>query len=277
LSSLGTDSPTVATASTNNDSSDEPANKNSGHKPDIDAGNDNNKRFSFKKIVSLEVKADLTEAKNTVKRATMRAKFIAYIAAVVSPRVVLLQLIPYCTLWSLVAVELSVCPIFVLSETMRKKLPPFINRGAWEQAVQRLPDLMPTTEEQNGKINLPIWKVIALASYLFLHQSRWISFFQISLQMMVSLGLVFFPHTQLLQFLMSSMLLWVTIMGVANAGYNVILFDKFLHPNDKDDIQNKDGKQEKEAGQKTNNHRLADSTRSKQARNGGDSFLEGGD
>jgi hypothetical protein len=94
-----------------------------------------------------------------------------------------------------------------------------------KQARLRLPSLLPT-----GKTDvLPAWKINALATYLFVHQSRFVQFSLITLQVMVSFGLVFFPHHIVLEYLIAITLLVLVVVGTINAGYNIILLHKFLH------------------------------------------------
>jgi hypothetical protein len=49
--------------------------------------------------------------------------FLQFMSAIVSPRVVLLQMIPIFTLWSIIAVDTSICPLFVRSPILQKKIP----------------------------------------------------------------------------------------------------------------------------------------------------------
>jgi hypothetical protein len=60
--------------------------------------------------------------------------FQRYLASVVQVRVVLLQIVPAFTFWSVVAVDLASCPIFVFSEDIYSNIPPLLVTNPLEVA-----------------------------------------------------------------------------------------------------------------------------------------------
>ena len=156
------------------------------------------------------------EKSNSSQRALNRAKFIAFISAIVSTRVVLLQLFPMLTLWSIIAVELSMCPIFVLSRKMRKMLPPLIFLNAFREARSQL-------RNEFGHATWPKWKEYSLGIYLIVHHSRIVQFVLIILQLTVSIILVFHPHGYFIDLMLGLTLLVLVLVGIINAGHSVLL------------------------------------------------------
>lgn len=89
------------------------------------------------------------------------------VSALVSSRVVLIQLIPYLTFVSTLAVDISSSPIFVYNDSLLKLLPPFILKDSTEAAIESLKLMDNDTE---------LWKVKSMAVYLCVKQSRSIQF-----------------------------------------------------------------------------------------------------
>lgn len=79
-------------------------------------------------------------------------RFMSFVSAIAAPRIVLLQLFPVFTAWSILGVELSSCPLLVFSEDMRERLPPLI---IWDPVTRArkmlLEDVRRALKEQRKK------------------------------------------------------------------------------------------------------------------------------
>lgn len=82
--------------------------------------------------------------------------FADYLSAIVSSRVVLLQLLPYCTIWSIFAVDLAGCPLFVFDSDMQQRLPPFIAWDAYSKAISLYCALYQISQEEYDEMMNPV-------------------------------------------------------------------------------------------------------------------------
>lgn len=153
--------------------------------------------------------------------------FMSYVSSIVSARVVLIQLIPIFTLWSIFAVELARCPIFVFSDRMNKRLPPL---WVWNPVAIARAWL---EQDYKDKSRIPEWKVYILACHIFVRESRLINFAIIVYTNFVSIGLVFFPRG--LQGLVVLLVIILLVLGIIMALYILLLLHKFMFPAEEED------------------------------------------
>ena len=149
--------------------------------------------------------------------------FAEYLSSKIVTRLVLIQLIPALTVWSVFAVSIADCPIFVFSEDLRKQLPPLIDfhplatmNEEWEDASQ----------------HLELWKQIIIAARIFVINSRLIRFVLAILSSSVSIGMVFFPQS--FAFLVVILVVVLLVLGAIFGLYVVVLLHNFMFPRHED-------------------------------------------
>lgn len=168
-----------------------------------------------------------------------RLAFQQYVAAMVSVRIVLLQLVPALTAPSILFVELSSSPIFVIAKKMRVKLTPIILKYPFQKAEE-------LWKHDYDEINavVPRWKVWFLGVYMFLRESRAIRMLLSVLENFVTLCLVFVPHQtnpsstdgvhSRIHQLITSVIILLTfelfIQGISYSCYLILLLHRYLFP-----------------------------------------------
>lgn len=150
---------------------------------------------------------------------------VNYMSSVVSPRSVLLQLVPVLTVWSIFSVDMSRSPLFVFSSRLEESLPPLMATNALADARTLL-----SNELGREHKDLPSWKVASLSSFIFMTHSRLVQFALSLVKFLISCGLVFFPGSMV--YLVALMLFVFVIVGVVTALSMLLLLDKFLFPDD---------------------------------------------
>ena len=119
-------------------------------------------------------------------------EFMDFLSAQVIVRVILIQLIPFLTIWSILAVEIASCPIFIFSKDLQELLPPLFIPNPIQLARERL------TIINEVLIEPPIWKIYFLASYIVFSESRLIQFLITVISTLTSIILIFFGKSFLL-------------------------------------------------------------------------------
>ena len=172
------------------------------------------------------------EVHDAIIRVSNDKKFVfeRYVSSMVSMRVVLLQLIPFCTVWSTIAVQMAGTPIAIFSQEMKDELIPLVvkdpfsrARNYWEDDYRALLG--------NDHPHIPVWKVAFLGIYLFIRQSRAIQIAFILLQNIATLLLVFVGwDIKQNQSIVSAMITQFLIQGVAYSLYLILLLHKYMYP-----------------------------------------------
>lgn len=153
------------------------------------------------------------------------------VSALVSSRVVLIQLIPGLTLLSTLAVDISSSPILVFNSDLVELLPPFFMTDSVRQARNSL--------EQMGNDDEP-WKVRSMAVYLCVQESRSIQFFLNLCSNLIALGLIF-GRGEMVDFIISASILLFVLTSLIQAIYPFILLHKLLFPPTTGAATNKNG------------------------------------
>jgi hypothetical protein len=152
--------------------------------------------------------------------------FQYFLAAIVSVRVVLLQVVPILTIPSIIAVEIANCPILVFSERLNKRLPPLLVEAPFEEAQRLLLE-----DAKNADLNhVPKWKIIALGFFMFVRQSRLIQFLFLPINSFTMIVIAFSPQRYLLYFMLIVVVLEFTILGLAYAAWLLLVFHRWMFP-----------------------------------------------
>ena len=155
-------------------------------------------------------------------------QFQRFVGAVVSVRVVLLQLAPILTAFSIIAVEIANCPILVLSKRMNDKLPPLVLWKPFEAAN----DLFQEDAKLHGKV-VPIWKVYCLGIFMFYRRSRAVQFLFLPLNTTATFSLLFAERKHA-NFWLFSLICLLTIefmlIGFAYGCYLVLALHRWMFP-----------------------------------------------
>lgn len=154
--------------------------------------------------------------------------FQQYVAAIVSVRVVLLQLVPVLTVFSIVAVDLSPCPILVFSPTMLKHLPPLIAEKPFTRARQLLVEEY-EAEHKKTPSHVPVWKVFCLGLFMVNRESRLLNFFFLVIKTLVMLVVVFGGENEYLKTsLLYAVVIGLTVTAFMNSMYFILLLHKLM-------------------------------------------------
>jgi hypothetical protein len=152
--------------------------------------------------------------------------FQHYLASIVQVRVVLLQIVPAFTFWSIIAVDLASCPIFVFSEDVNNAMTPFIFRNPWKVAN----DLLTEDATASGLQTVETWKIAALSYYLFIQRSRFVQFCFILLNTTTALIIVLGKSEAVKIGLLILVLIEFFVVGLAFSFQALLLLHKFLFP-----------------------------------------------
>jgi hypothetical protein len=166
--------------------------------------------------------------------------FQHYLASIVQVRVVLLQIVPAFTFWSIIAVDLASCPIFVFSEDVNNSMTAFIFRNPWQVAK----DLLTEDAMAVGLTTVEDWKIAALSYYLFIQRSRLIQFCFILLNTTTALAIVLDKSKTLTFGLLVLVVIELFIVGLAYSFQALLLLHKFMFPVQKQDDGSKDDDKE---------------------------------
>lgn len=167
------------------------------------------------------------------EEAQRKLDFLEYLASQVAVRVVLIQLIPMFTIWSIFAVELATCPVFIWSKDLNERLPPLYISDPLQSAKKRLISMSP------GQRIPPPWKLYSLAAYLFLTESRLIQFIITVLSTATAMILIFAPK-ELLHIVVYFLIAILVIVGAVTGLYISLMLHRFMFPEDNEDLGPKD-------------------------------------
>eukprot|EP01034_Spumella_vulgaris_P023585 gene23585-29814_t len=157
-------------------------------------------------------------------------------AALISARVVLIQLVPYLTAVSTLAVDISSSPVLIFSHTLSEKLPGLVILDAWSDAKKRL-------QVESKEENPPKWQIFCLSMYIFLYDSRLIQCFLNVCMNVFAFVIIFFGENNAdMVFGLYSFIVLFAVVGVVMALYAVLLLHKLMFPvshdeNEEDDLE----------------------------------------
>jgi hypothetical protein len=203
-----------------------------------------------------------------------KQQFLYYLASNISSRVVLLQLVPMLTLWSVVTADIAACPICVWSPELLKRLPPLIVRRPFVQAQEILERSMQNNSPQQGRRNAdattntddstpsntasaaaprirrrrpPTWMVWVLGQKIFFTESRLVQFAVSMVCNFMAFALLFLPR-HFFEIGLIILLIVMLILGMSVGLYAIMLLHRFLFPNDYafTDEEEEEGEEEKE-------------------------------
>lgn len=204
-----------------------------------------------------------------------RFLFQSYLSAMVSIRVVLLQLVPVLTVVSIFAVELSSCPLCVTDKRLKQMLPPLWVQHPWTRARRLLLEDYSgaghnttsdtnaanisagttsgttagsvaeagvdagTSSHSSSAVDVPHWKIYALGTFIFTRQSRIVDFVLVITANMTSIGLVFFPDQ--VEGLVVLLIIELIFVGLAYWCFAVLFLHKFFFPLHAEDNHSSEG------------------------------------
>lgn len=149
-----------------------------------------------------------------------KQEIMQMVSALVSPRIVLIQMIPYATILSSLAVNLSQCPIRVEDSQMKQYLPPLFQTKLAENSRELLLDM---------GIKPQLWNIVLISLYLFVKRSRAIQFCYILVSFVISFSLVFAVNQTSVENIVSFSLIFYATFAVIEAFYPfVILLNVFF-------------------------------------------------
>eukprot|EP00597_Dinobryon_sp_UTEXLB2267_P001762 CAMPEP_0170063888 /NCGR_PEP_ID=MMETSP0019_2-20121128/4588_1 /TAXON_ID=98059 /ORGANISM="Dinobryon sp., Strain UTEXLB2267" /LENGTH=509 /DNA_ID=CAMNT_0010270433 /DNA_START=672 /DNA_END=2201 /DNA_ORIENTATION=- len=181
---------------------------------------------------NVATKDEENEDDEVLKKQEQRNMFVQFFSATASSRSVLLQLIPGLTAFAVLSVDLSVCPILVYSDPIRRLLPPLLSTDSWKSAQSQL-------RRNTNQSHPSSWKVFLLALYLSINDSRLIQYFIILQINCVAFGIVFYPD--FIGRLVASLVVVTLIVALFRVGkYYVDVFDFFFPQfiTETDDLRN---------------------------------------
>lgn len=150
-----------------------------------------------------------------------------YVAAIVKIRVVLLQIVPVFTLWSIIAVDLASCPVLVFSKAMVDRMPPLLLTDPFALARKLL--LEGAAEE--GSKSVEPWKVLSLGHYIFVVISRAVKFFfTLVVNTLLAPLLVFDRDQKIFYLLLVIIIIEFFEIGLAYSLYLTLLLHRYLFP-----------------------------------------------
>jgi hypothetical protein len=152
--------------------------------------------------------------------------FQHYLASIVQVRVVLLQIVPAFTFWSIIAVDLASCPIFVFSEEINDCMTSLIFQNPWQVAK----NLLTEDAMASGLETVDTWKIAALSYYLFIQRSRFIQFCFILLNTTTSLAIVLDRSKTITFGLLVLIVIEFLVVGLAYSLQALLLLHKFMFP-----------------------------------------------
>ena len=145
-------------------------------------------------------------------------------SAVVSPRLVLLQLIPYLTVFSAFTVNLCNSPIMLRDPELQEKLPPlFVGDTLTQMAKETLMDAG----------ILPTWQVGPMKVYLYVRRSRGVQYVLSMLMSIIAVIIVFSRDTALVTGVMVLSLVLIAVQCLVACIFPVILVHYLLFPSEK--------------------------------------------
>lgn len=156
-----------------------------------------------------------------LNKADVQAESIQMLAAVIAPRIVLIQMIPYATLFSSFAVNVSPSPLFVFSAGMREDLPPLFQGQLVAYAEEVLKDL---------GIKSQWWNTPLLCLYLFVKQSRAIQFIINAVQSAIAIVIVFARDDYHAETVIVFSAIFFAAVAMVNAIYPLILLLHTVFP-----------------------------------------------
>lgn len=146
---------------------------------------------------------------------------IQMLSALVSPRIVLLQMIPYVTAFSLLAVNLSQSPVLVMDAKMKKYLPPLFQGKLTELAREMLLE---------AAIKPHWWSINLMSIYIFTKQSRAIQFVINATQFCIAAALVFGTNISDLRNVFTFSIIFYALLALVNAIYPSVILLNILFP-----------------------------------------------
>ena len=149
-----------------------------------------------------------------------KANRMNLVAALVSTRVVLIQLIPDLTLLSTFAVDISSSPIFVFSDSLTRDLPALV---LWNSSGLARDWLV------NMNMNIVAWKVNLLSVYLLVVESRLLQFVLNVVFNLLAVLLIFGPNSAQPMIILLALVFFVSV-AIVYSFYLIILLDKKFFP-----------------------------------------------
>ena len=175
-----------------------------------------------------------TNVRTSAEDIERKGMFVKYLSAMTSCRSVLWQLIPGMTAFAILSVDLSSCPVFILSPSIEEShlLPPLLVLNSWSIAEQQIKDGL------GGKPNKKpyVWQLALLAFYNFVQESRLIQFAIVIVNNATAFEIVF-GNSDLIAVVVIFLVI-NTLAGVAQFGYTFLLLHQFFfstHGDDDDD------------------------------------------
>ena len=151
-----------------------------------------------------------------------RAMFIKFLSAMTSCRAVLWQLIPGLTAFAILSVDLSSCPIFIVSEKVQHWVPPLIVKNSWDIAKSQFAEGCLGSKDKEKP---QPWQLILLSFYIFVQESRLVQFIIIVVNSSAAFAIVFSSNIEVfvILFLMVNI-----ISSIAETGYSILLLHQLF-------------------------------------------------
>lgn len=140
--------------------------------------------------------------------ADQKSESMRMISALLSPRIVLIQMIPFLTAFSALAVNLSQSPIFVFDSKMNELLPPLLETNLSENSKELLLDVGMKPEK---------WNVMLMNVFLFVNRSRGIQFVINSIATVIAMIFVFSKDRTSVVYVISFSLIYYGLLAAVNA------------------------------------------------------------
>eukprot|EP01035_Chromulina_nebulosa_P027393 gene27393-36029_t len=132
--------------------------------------------FNINSIILSERSSALSFSKSDEGSSVIKETFAQYLSAITSCRSIMWQLIPGMTGFAILAVDTSMCPVFVFSERMRLTLPSLLEMNARDIEEKRLQHILKHQPEN--------WQISLATVYICMTESRAVQF---ALQIFVNL------------------------------------------------------------------------------------------
>ena len=118
------------------------------------------------------------------------ARFSACLSATIATRAILLQVVPFLTIWSVFSIATSGCPLFVASgTTLDSKIAPYFVWDCFDRAEEA---------EKGSKYGKLLWLRALSGASIFVLESRMINFLVQSYMVALSITLLYNPSSRML-------------------------------------------------------------------------------